>query len=186
MRVLRGTKTFLDPRNTQNARCVCFVMSIDLIFCLHMPSAPSPEYATSGDYSSDALVSSSVGLSSPPAVACCPRNTPSSRLPCFQHYPRIKCLISCRTLQFSLPRTTFSAPSISKMPDFLSDALVFLVQESLFLHRPTVECPISCRTLSFSLSRTTISAPSHSRIPDFLSDVPVFIVQNHYFSTVPQ
>ena len=63
------------PRNTQNARCVCFVVSTDLMFCLHMQSAPSPEYAISGDYSSGAAVSSSVGLSSRPAVACCPRNT---------------------------------------------------------------------------------------------------------------
>ena len=178
------------PRNTQNARCVCFVMSIDLIFCLHMQSAPSPEYATSGDYSSGAAVSSSVGLSSRPAAACCPRNTPSSRFPCpeslFQHCPTVKCPISCRMLPFSLFRITISAPSLSRLPFSLSDDSGYLVQNHYFCTVPQYNARFLVGRSRFPCPRTTISAPSYSKMPDFLSDAPGYLVQNHYFCTVPQ
>ena len=48
------------------------------------------------------------------------------------------CLLSAKytKLSFSLSRTTISAPSHSKMPDFLSDAPVFLAQNHYFCTVP--------------------------------------------------
>ena len=50
----------------------------------------------------------------------------------FRHRPSVNCPISCRTLPVSLFRTTILAPSLSELPDFLSDAPGFLVQNHDF------------------------------------------------------
>ena len=112
----------------------------------------------------------------------------------FRHRPSVYCPIPCRTVLFPRFCTAIPAPSISELPDSLSDASGFLVQKHYFgivhqwivrfpvgrscfrgfslqfRHRPSVDCPIPCRTLPVSLFRITISAPSISELPDFLSD----------------
>ena len=105
---------------------------------------------------------------------------------------------------------TFPAPSISELPDFLSDAPVsdvlhcnsvtvpqridwfpvgryrFRSPELYFRHRTSANCPISCRTLSFSKSRSAFPAPSISKSTDFLPDAIVFEVLNCISGTVHQ
>ena len=144
MRVFRGTKTFLDPRilstkYTECSMCVlCGINRPDVLLAYAVGTIAGIcvlrrlQLGRFGELIRRALLAS----------GCCLLSTKytKSRFPypesLFLYRPTIKCLISCRTLSFSLPITTFSAPSHSKMPDFLSDALVFLIQNHVFCTVP--------------------------------------------------